>query len=169
MGHQKGAEMMRYIQFLIILMLFFAALFLVPVQANAEEMGSQASILDVSGEAMFLKAGGSDWAVLEKGMMLEEGDSIKTGANSEVKAEIMGKRKTADLTIRENSEFKLRTMKHDAEGDAERTLLDMESGNVLIKAEKLIGESTFEVKTPTSIIGIRGTLFEVNISATPSS
>ena len=169
MSHQSEAEMMRYTQFLIILMLFFAALLLIPVSAGAQEMASQARILEVTGDAMFLKEGGADWMALEKGMVLGEGDSIKTSADSEARVEIMGKRKTADLTIRENSQFKLKTMKYDTGSDAERTYLDMESGNVLIKAEKLIGESTFEVKTPTSIIGIRGTLFEVNISATPSS
>ncbi len=160
---------MRYTQFLIVLMLFFAALFMLAVPAQAQEMISQANVLDVTGEAMFQKAGGADWMSLEKGMVLEEGDSIKTAEASEAKIEIMGERKTAELTIRESSRFKLKTMKHDTESDAERTLLDMESGNVLVKAEKLIGESTFEVKTPTSIVGIRGTMFEVNISANPSS
>jgi hypothetical protein len=149
-------------------MLFFAAVLMLTHAAQAQEIMSQANVLEVTGEAALQKAGAADWMPLEKGMVLTEGDSIKTAEGSEARIEIMGERKTAELTVRESSQFMLKTMKHDTESDAERTLLDMEAGNVLVKAEKLIGESTFEVKTPTSIVGIRGTLFEVNISANPS-
>jgi len=100
-NRQSEGEMMRYTQFLIVLMLFFAAIFMLAVPAKAEEMVSQANVLDVTGEVTFQKAGGADWTSLEKGMVLEEGDSIKTAEASEAKIEIMGERKTAELTVRE--------------------------------------------------------------------
>jgi hypothetical protein len=131
--------------------------------AFATEM-SQARVLEIHGEAVFLKAGTSQWVTLEEGMILKEGDALKTGKDSEVRLEVSGARKTAELIVRKESEFNFKTLRHDPGGQTENTLLDVEVGSVLVKAEKLIGNSKFEVKTPTSIVGIRGTIFEVNVA-----
>lgn len=146
------------------IVLLATALLVSPVNAYAAEAMSQAKVMEIKGEAMFLKAGTSNWLKLEKDMMLEEGDSVKTGADSEVKLELMGARKAAELIVRKDTEFVLKTLRHDKESQTENTLLDVEIGAILIKAEKLMGDSKFEVKTPTSIVGIRGTLFEVQVS-----
>ena len=129
----------------------------------AEEM-SQAKAIDVKGDVMFLKAGTSSWESLQKDMILGEGDALKTGKYSEAKLTLFGNGKTGDLLIREESEFNFRTLRHDATAKTDDTQLDIEIGGVLVKAEKLIGTSRFEVKTPTSIVGIRGTTFEVIVS-----
>jgi hypothetical protein len=127
---------------------------------------SRAQITDVMGEAKFMKAGQSDWAVLEKGAVLGEGDWIKTAKASQVNVVLMGANKTAELVVREESEFEFETFQYDAASKEDSTMLDVSLGSVLVKAEKLAGESTFEVKTPTSIVGIRGTTFEVNVAKT---
>ena len=142
-----------------------AVLFCVCVAGSAiAEETRQAKVAGLKGEVKFLKAGASDWAVLEQGMILGEGDSIKTGKDSEVSLEFIGAKKTADVTVKAESEFRLKTFKYDQATQTEDTLLDIEIGNVLVKAEKLVGDSKFEVKTPTSIVGIRGTVFEVQVS-----
>ena len=54
----------------------------------------------------------------------------------------------------------------DPGADTSKTLLDLAMGEVLIKAQKVHGEnSKFEVKTPTSIVGVRGTTFNVKVEA----
>ena len=58
----------------------------------------------------------------------------------------------------------LKKFRHDAADKIDNTLLVVGIGSVLVKADKLVGASKFEVKTPTSIIGIRGTIFEVYVS-----
>ena len=131
--------------------------------ALAGEM-DQAKVLDIKGEAKFMKAGTADWLTLEQGMILTEGDSMKTGANSEATLELSGARKTAEIVVRKDSEFSFATFRHDETAMTDQTLLDVATGGVLVKAEKLIGESKFQVKTPTSIVGIRGTIFEVYAS-----
>jgi len=131
--------------------------------AFAAEM-LQAKVADLKGEAKVMKAGTPNWTALELNMVLGEGDAIKTGKDSEVKLEFSGARKTADVIVRSETEFALKTFTYDKSTQIENTQLDVEIGNVLVKAEKLQGDSKFEVKTPTSIVGIRGTVFEVQVS-----
>ena len=122
----------------------------------------QATILDIAGEAKFMKKGDADWKMLEKGMVLSEGDRLKTAPNSQVILNFAGSAKTAEVVVRPESEFAFDTFRHEDKTD--KTLLDVQIGSVLVKAEKLIGDSKFEVKTPTSIVGIRGTTFEVQVA-----
>ena len=59
-----------------------------------------------------------------------------------------------------------RYLKKDEEGRVQTTLLDLAIGKILISAEKLdTPDSKFEVKTPTSVVGVRGTAFSVEVEA----
>ena len=125
---------------------------------------SKAKVLEIKGEASYMKAGAATtWEKLDPSVILEEKDSIKTGPNSEVKLELMGAAKTAELVVGKDTTFKFDTFQHEDTDKLENTLLNVEVGKVLVKAEKLVGNSKFEVKTPTSIVGIRGTVFEVDV------
>ena len=123
----------------------------------------QATVISVSGMAQYQKAGVPGLHKLEVGAVLYEGDSITTDDRAQVVMELSGKDKTAQITIRPNSKFVFRTFQHEEAGGTDTTLLDVSMGTVLVKAEKLAGDSKFEVKTPTSIVGIRGTAFEVKV------
>lgn len=124
----------------------------------------QAKVAQITGDAQYKKAGTSDWIKLETDMVLTQGDSIKTADESEVVMELTGAAKTAEIVVRKNSEFIFKTFQHDPELKEDTTLLDVSLGAVLVRAEKLVGASKFEVKTPTSIVGIRGTTFEVRVA-----
>ncbi len=132
--------------------------------ATAASEMDKAKVLEIQGKATFMKAGTNDWKALEQGMVLSEGDSLKTDADSEAKLELSGAKKTAEIVIRKDSEFSFASFRHDTVSMTDQTLLDIGTGSVLVKAEKLVGESKFQVKTPTSIVGIRGTTFEVYAS-----
>lgn len=135
------------------------------VSAPAYAVGlNQGSVKSIKGDAMFKKAGANDWQKLDMGTVLSEGDSVKTGSASEVIMELKGAKKTAEIVVRESSEFVFKTFQHDEGTEIDETLLDISTGAVLVKAEKLVGTSKFEVKTPTSIVGIRGTTFEVKVA-----
>ncbi len=127
------------------------------------DISSTAKVSSIIGEAKFSKKGQTDWQILEKDMTLAEGDSIRTAPNSIVTLELYGSTKTADLVVKPESEFTLQTFSHDAGKKIENTLLSIQAGSVLVKAQKLVGGSSFQVKTPTSIVGIRGTTFEVQV------
>ena len=124
---------------------------------------SEARVLKISGVAEFRKAGDIRWDPLTKDSLLHEGDMVKTFKATQVVLEFYGNQKTAEVIVRESTEFVFNTFRHTKEDDLDNTLLDVSKGSILIKAEKLRGESTFEVKTPTTTAGVRGTIFEVNV------
>lgn len=125
---------------------------------------NEARVLEITGMAEYHLSGSTEWKKLEVGLALHEGDVVKTAADSEVKMELAGAAKTAEITIRKETELIFETFRHDADSMQDETLLNVDMGAVLVKAEKLVGDSKFEVKTPTSIVGIRGTTFEVYAS-----
>ncbi len=55
-------------------------------------------------------------------------------------------------------------------GGSEKTLLNISGGRILARVEKLKGgESSFQVKTPTAIAGVRGTEFAVDVTEEKST
>ena len=64
-----------------------------------------------------------------------------------------------------NSELTFAELVKDDATGTQKTLLDLAIGQILIKAAKLnTAESKFEVKTPTSVVGVRGTKFAVRVA-----
>jgi len=126
-------------------------------------VGRIAEISDIQGDVQFRKGGTTEWKGAEKGMILLEGDSIKTGAVAKAKILLDKAGETGQLDLAPNSLLRLQTLKKDSTTEDKTTLLDLALGKVLIKAEKLKGNSSFQVKTPTSICGVRGTTFEVSV------
>ena len=134
------------------------------VTSSAYALGmDQGKVISMTGDAQYQKSGLPSWLKLEVGTVLSQGDAVKTDPNCEVVMELTGDKKTAEITIRKNSKFVFKTFQHDEDTKVDTTLLDVSMGAVLVKAEKLAGASKFEVKTPTSIVGIRGTTFEVKV------
>lgn len=129
------------------------------------EVGRVAEISSLQGAVWFRKAGTTEWKNAEKGMLLLENDEIKTGENATVEILLDTAGETGKLDLTANSQMRFEAMKKNPATADKTTLLDLAVGKVLIKAEKLKGNSSFQVKTPTSICGVRGTLFEVTVEA----
>jgi hypothetical protein len=99
-------------------------------------------------------------------MVLSQGDIIRTKAGSLAVVELDGKGRTATVELKENGQLSLAKLLGDKEKGTRTTLLDLAVGEILIKAQKLHSEkSRFEVKTPTSIVAVRGTTFSVAVEA----
>lgn len=129
------------------------------------EVGRVAEISNLEGAVWFRKSGTTEWKGAEKGMVLLQNDEIKTGDNAKVELLLDTAGETGKLDLSANSQMRFETMGKDPVTEDKTTLLDLAVGKVLIKAEKLKGNSTFQVKTPTSICGVRGTIFEVTVEA----
>lgn len=130
--------------------------------SSSSELGS-AAVKDLAGDALYRKSGTARWAPLDRSTVLSEGDSVKTGADAQLTLELSGAGKIGEVTLRRDGEFTLKTLTHDPATGTRDTLLDVHVGSVIVQAEKLQGESKFRVKTPTSIVGVRGTKFEVSV------
>ena len=145
------------------LVVAFCSLFiLTPLFAG---VGRVAEISSIQGAVFYRKGGTAEWKGAFKGMLLLESDEIKTGENGKVEILLDTAGETGKLDLAANSQMRFEAMKKDAVTEDKTTLLDLAVGKVLIKVSKLEKNSSFQVKTPTSICGVRGTLFEVTVEA----
>jgi len=153
----------RYLKILFITGLIFITL---GSFALAEEAKRTAVITDLEGDVEVKTPEGEGWSPASTGMVLNEKDFIRTNADSWVSLNLNGSGETAALELNENSQLMLLKLTKNEENGTQNTLLDLAIGKILIRAQKLhTKESSFEVKTPTSIVGVRGTVFEVEVEA----
>lgn len=137
------------------------------------------TIEEVTGEVYYLKGENRDWAALQRGeerlyesdwiplkagMKLAESDWIRTRKHSKARIFIRGL-SDARATLGENADMQISVLLRGVwkKEPVDDTELALGIGSVLVEAEKLEGESRFEVRNPNSIVGIRGTIFEVKV------
>lgn len=145
--------MNKKLQFGFVMLLLFC----VSATASAEQI-RQATLANFSGDVMVRQNGG-EWKPATEGIVLKINDEIKTsaGASAEVALD------NGNVKINEKSQFKIDTMDIDQTSGDKVTYLNLALGKILIQAQKLQGNSKFEVRTPTSTTGVRGTVFEVSV------
>ena len=132
---------------------------------SAEDAKRTAKIIAIDG-IVEVRPVGRTWVAAEVGMELNEGDVIKTAADSTAVLNLNGEGETATVDISEGSQLKIPELTGDKEKGTQKTLLDLAIGKILIRAQKLHSEEErFEVKTPTTIVGVRGTTFAVEVEA----
>lgn len=133
--------------------------------AMAEGTGRIATVKELSGNVEAKIANGA-WSPATVGMTLKQGDAIRTGDNSMALLMLDGPAESASVEVKKGSQLTIAELTGDKAMGTEKTLLDLALGEILIKAKKLHSEkSKFEVKTPTSIVGVRGTTFSVTVEA----
>ncbi len=132
----------------------------------AAEGKRTAKIISIEGKAEVRLAGQTNWLPASVDMVLNEGDTLKTDTKSFALLNVDGIGQTATVEVKERSHLLLAELLIDQKSGVQKTMLDLASGEILIKAQKVKGEdSKFEVKTPTSIVGVRGTTFAVRVEA----
>jgi hypothetical protein len=95
-------------------------------------------------------------------MVILPGDEVKTASTASVKV-ILDGGKVGLVEIMEGSLFRINKAETNPETGDKTTLLDLAIGKVLVHAGKLQGNSKIEVRTPTALTGVRGTVFEVAV------
>lgn len=157
---------MKIVKIYCLLILIMINLTSIGIAQNIQESKCGAKIIEIKGEALVKSSKEKNWLSAKTGMILKEGDVIKTGTNSAVVIQLLKEnQETAIVDIKNNSQLLIAEISKTDEKKREHTLLDLAIGKILVKAQKLHGEkSKFEVKTPTSIAGVRGTTFTVEVS-----
>lgn len=118
------------------------------VDGTAEDI--TAKIVSVKGTVKLVR--GTQESQLSTKSVLRPGETIKTGANSEA---IISWGDGNVVKIYPLSVFVFKQA--DKKGDSEKTSLDVTQGNVFAKVKKLKNKSSsFEIKTPVAIAGVRG-------------
>lgn len=101
------------------------------------------------GQVDYKQSGQDDWKAASKGFVLTDKDFIRTGNSSTAMIEIENSLK---MKISANTTLKLETLFPKAE-------LSFSGGKVWVQLNKLSQNQTFNIRTPTSLIGVRGTEF----------
>lgn len=132
----------------------------------AEEVHRSAKLTDIRGEVMVRKAGTDTWTQGEKDMILSEEDEIKTGMDGFATLVFDEKgsfeaEKPDSIDIHEDTELFISQARYDDESGVKSTLLSLNLGKIVANASRLTDESKFEVETPTTIVGVRGTKYVV--------
>ena len=140
------------------------ALFVASAAFSAETKRT-AKIGSFTGQPSVKIAGQNDWTNVVKDMIISEGDTLKTDKDATARVKVDGNGEAATVDVSPGSNLTFTQLLKNTEDGTEKTMLDLALGEVLIKAEKLQGDSKFEVKTPTSIAGVRGTKFSVKVEA----
>lgn len=122
-----------------------------------------AEIQDATGEVTMKATPDDRWRLAVKGMKMNENGEIKTGKDSTAVILLDEKGATGKVDIKPNTWMRIAELGYDEKQENKKTLLDLALGQVLVKAEKLKGESSFQVRTPTSTTSVRGTVFEVKV------
>ncbi len=122
-----------------------------------------AEVQDITGEVQVKATPDDSWRLAVKGMKMNESGEIKTGKESTAVILLDEKGSTGKVDIKPNTWMRIAQLSYDEKQENKTTLLDLALGQVLVQAEKLKGESSFQVRTPTSTTSVRGTVFEVTV------
>ena len=146
----------RIIALLTIFCLIFAQL---PVSVSAAASTLRlAKITAIDGPVKVFKGGGSKAFTAFKGMSMSEGDKLVTGIGGSVTFDLEDDKV---ITVSQNTQLMLSELVKDVKGNTD-TSMNLMGGKVLCNIKKkLTQDSSFEIKTPTAVMGVRGTMFFV--------
>ncbi|QYR23449.1 FecR domain-containing protein [Paenibacillus sp. sptzw28] len=138
-----------------------AALFAGAGQASAQVM-RVAIVKSKKGTVQVLKSGGSKPFAAFNKMSLNEGDQIVTGKDGGVELELASEDAAKDsVTIGASSQVTFTKLK---ESGGQKTKMSVWAGSLWLKVKSVSNANDrFEVETPTSIMGVRGTHFFVGV------
>jgi hypothetical protein len=125
----------------------------------------RAIVRTVNGNATYDAGAGA--MPLHANMELDPGTTITTGPDSVVYLNVNGL--SSSVRIQADTTMAIPQMDRIGaarEGDTETTL-DLKVGSILGQVKKVSGNSTYEIKTPHGVAGIRGTDFEVTAQQLP--
>ncbi|MFC1576121.1 FecR domain-containing protein [Candidatus Omnitrophota bacterium] len=129
------------------------------------ETARTAKIESLRGSAEVKHVNEKRWVPVKVGLVLNEGDIIRTKKNSETIISINGDTESAMLVLQENSHLTFFEMSENKDLARETTFLDLAIGEVLVTKHKIEDvTSEFEVKTPTSIVAVKGGSSKFSVS-----
>ncbi|MFZ3131531.1 MAG: FecR domain-containing protein [Desulfosporosinus sp.] len=147
-----------FILILFILVIGADCIFNTPI-AKAEEGISAAKLDDVRGSVLVKHGGGYHEYEGFNGMPLEQGDTVLT--STEATAKIIFE-SGSETSIDAESEVVIATLNTD--GTSSQISLRLWTGSIWNKVKSLLNiDDHYEVETPTAVMGVRGTLYMVNV------
>lgn len=133
--------------------------------AYAAPAAKNVTVADVQGKVEVMSQDSGSWAPAVFGMKVGVGDTIKTEKDSYVDLSFDVSGQDALVRVDANSDMKIADYASSSNVADKKIALELAMGDILVKANQLKNESQFQVRTPTSLVGVRGTGFKVSVSA----
>ena len=146
-----GSFAIRLIPLLCLLLFFPMAV------QGAEVIGK---ITKVTGTAYIERKSVVKPLMISLGMAVQLGDQLKTRASSRVRIEL---KDGSVLSLGENAELNLEQFQFDEKKKERNALFNMAIGKLRVFTKEIskLKKTNFRIKTPTALVGVRGTLFLV--------
>ena len=133
-------------------------------------LGSFASLLGQAGKGSVVEVvigkaeykSGDQVLPVTKGLTIKDGDTIVTSHGQMV---ILRLENGGQLVVYEKSEMTMKSK----EGDAAKSILDLDTGFLWVRVPKLKKDSSFSVDMPSASAGIRGTSFSASVTENKES
>lgn len=139
-----------------IVIIIILCIFSLSCQKKQEESLKPSCVITFIQQSVFFKDKDNNVKELTVGDNLEIGDVITTGNNASCELEFNYK---TILRINENSEVTLSNLLFDS--DKGKDVINLISGQILVKSDKLEKDTDFIVETDKIALGIRGTEYKV--------
>ena len=95
-------------------------------------------------------------------MGLTQGDTIKTGSNGKVTLEV---NEDKEMKIGANTQLMLSELVQSLRNNADKSSFNLKAGQVYTRVKnQLAPGAKYEIRTPTAVMGVRGTQFFVSLS-----
>lgn len=125
-----------------------------------------ATVVEVTGMVSILKAGGEKAFTPKVDTILEHGDRIITGKGASLSLQID---KDKYIKVGEKTYMSLSELMSEAESGGDSTNIKLFTGKVWASLSKPLGGSdSFEIETPTAVMGAKGTKFYVKYVISPT-
>ena len=138
---------MKYLLFKAAVIVCLMSVLLAGYGTADSEEEEAAKIIYLKGRVKIQHPGDDFWILAKRGMIVSDKDKIKTFVGSEVEIALDSTLKNI-VKVEPNTEITLEELKGKR--------LYMLKGKVLLLIEALPPDSSFEIKTPTAVAGVRG-------------
>ncbi|NQT46647.1 MAG: FecR domain-containing protein, partial [Candidatus Omnitrophica bacterium] len=121
----------------------------------------QVLISTMAGDVQIMHKGTETWEPAASGATLIEGDTVKTFDDGRVEIEFST---GSSITLKENTTFVIIQVTQSEENPDESTIkTDLAMGRIKAVIERMGHKSSFEVRTPTAVASVRGTVYFMNV------
>jgi len=147
----------------IVAIVFTAGMALVYTSTGAAGK-RMATLTNVKGTVLVKAAGSAEWVEGTDKMVINEGDEIKTrgGSSAIIKMDDGSMLKVGPLAA-------MKVDKLAKSGQNNQTSMGIEVGKTWNRVNRMTSDSSFDVKTPTAVAGVRGTYFSSEVEKTTDS
>lgn len=154
-----------YISFAVIAIILGSCACLLAQNEDAGAAVKRTAILRaVSGEVeVKSSADNSEWVPATAGLAIAQGYSVRTGSGSSVTIDIYDGAEKITTELGSQSRLSVLEISYGSESGGSSVLFSLEAGKATAKTENMAKGSSFEIKTPTSIVSSQGPNSSFNV------